>query len=956
MLLAAHRARRVPVFDEQLRVSEVGRQVAEAKRFALWPLGVVVVAFILPYAWIWIFGILLAWSYHVRIVLARGRALETTLAAETTQLREHVHQSADRVQAALVHANEGAFASLDFLLKRWLDRRPQRIKDFTAQISGSFADGWLIVGDAIRCDSIPDTVARTGRSGRAVYDKRRATEIDEDLSELNALAALSLLSALFSSPTRQCVTLCISLVKGSTEPVPWVTFSGWMSEKELASVTSGGDGLIGAPSVCIRALGGDVGRCRMQRLTPAGRAVVGGPESAGHGTQPERIAEQAPAAMFESSARHATVNAAPTYSTGGVAVAFGDPHDPGQVAQPVPPIPGRGLGPRPNVGATGMSPTPSSVRGEFSVTARRFVAYTGAPAAQFVQFATYWPTYESMSTAQLEFYFWWRDTARHGGTPRTDLSYIFVNIYELLHIIGADSPHAAAIQIEAVWQRYRAAFPKLDGYCVRWIADLYAKASDPASAREFIRRVVACGCPLGPDETLLLMDDYWAAGNYAEMPLAGIATLTNDQRVGENKFFLKFNQDGWVEAAYRDALKVADATYRDKFGFTLRESTITSDGVRLVVRDPFTSAVYDWKRQPVILGTVPRLSETSPSVQVFRNAVRYTENILRAEKQFSAKLRGVDAGPLLTAALNRHFVGHLKATHPRTAIKIDLSRARDLARESEEVRARLLLGIGDGTETSLATANATALSTGDTRPEHSPEPIPDGLLTDLDAIRKTIDCVSDPARRILGALASIGWEGDIEATMLVAATGGALVTPLINEINHQALLNVGDVLIVREDGKLVVHEDFRDELYWILHGTLSGFSRGPHVSIEKTQAPKSEAAPSPANITDIEGFGSVAFQALRIISLGGPSLTRSLSEIASKNATTPLLIIERVNEAGLACAYGDLLVDDATAPPSIMSDAIPYVSGLVRAFDDTPSDDDGKSATMSSDGISLTAK
>ena len=60
--------------------------------------------------------------------------------------------------------------------------------------------------------------------------------------------------------------------------------------------------------------------------------------------------------------------------------------------------------------------------------------------AAFVPFMSYWPTYDSMNKAQQAWYFYWRSQIRQGNYIDTDLSYIFVLIYELLSGIGWQDP------------------------------------------------------------------------------------------------------------------------------------------------------------------------------------------------------------------------------------------------------------------------------------------------------------------------------------------------------------------------------------------------------------------------------------------------------------------------------------------------------------------------------------
>lgn len=72
-------------------------------------------------------------------------------------------------------------------------------------------------------------------------------------------------------------------------------------------------------------------------------------------------------------------------------------------------------------------------------------------AAEFVPFQTYWPTYDEMQPRQLKWYLFWRGEVRSGRYPDTDLSYIFVYLYELIHGIGWSEPACGYALMEQIW-------------------------------------------------------------------------------------------------------------------------------------------------------------------------------------------------------------------------------------------------------------------------------------------------------------------------------------------------------------------------------------------------------------------------------------------------------------------------------------------------------------------------
>ena len=71
----------------------------------------------------------------------------------------------------------------------------------------------------------------------------------------------------------------------------------------------------------------------------------------------------------------------------------------------------------------------------FIQRAEQLAARSGAP-VEPVPFMRYYPTYDDMTPEQLRWYLYWRDQYRHGNPISTDLSYLFVHIYEGLNVIG----------------------------------------------------------------------------------------------------------------------------------------------------------------------------------------------------------------------------------------------------------------------------------------------------------------------------------------------------------------------------------------------------------------------------------------------------------------------------------------------------------------------------------------
>ena len=70
------------------------------------------------------------------------------------------------------------------------------------------------------------------------------------------------------------------------------------------------------------------------------------------------------------------------------------------------------------------------------------------------EFVCYTPTYHDMTTEQLRGYFSWRTRIRKGNYQRIGFSAVFIYLYELLNGIGADSPEDVLKKLSEFGQNY----------------------------------------------------------------------------------------------------------------------------------------------------------------------------------------------------------------------------------------------------------------------------------------------------------------------------------------------------------------------------------------------------------------------------------------------------------------------------------------------------------------------
>ena len=88
-----------------------------------------------------------------------------------------------------------------------------------------------------------------------------------------------------------------------------------------------------------------------------------------------------------------------------------------------------------------------------------------------VNFFSYMPQYDQMTTAQLKYYLYWRDLVRHGEYPHVECSYVLLYLYEIINLPKLIPVHVGATLIALVWAAYRDAYPYLDKYAGEWLCD-----------------------------------------------------------------------------------------------------------------------------------------------------------------------------------------------------------------------------------------------------------------------------------------------------------------------------------------------------------------------------------------------------------------------------------------------------------------------------------------------------
>lgn len=455
----------------------------------------------------------------------------------------------------------------------------------------------------------------------------------------------------------------------------------------------------------------------------------------------------------------------------------------------------------------------TTTESQFVKRARELVDHK-EEAALFVPFKSYWPTYGHMTGAQFRWYLFWRNEVRQGRYPGTDLSYIFLHVYELINGVGWEDPMEGYSQLCRLWEAYRDKYKRLDQYLGGWIADF-----------SFVHHLEI---PLSG----IVARSRGLAGDLAELELMRclstapeeltfeVLTVMSDYDISKSKFY---TGEGKVAAEryIPQVVALIDAYVSRKHGSNLVEMFPPGAPV-LRERYLFRSAVYDISLYGYsVLVPVVRISKSPPLRSLITRLFRLTENKLRELIGYRGRLKDVkvdaDMDDLVSRFLQREF-RKAEQAEKGPAVVIDPRKLEQLESDSEIVRALLTIEEDDvvlqedykgQSEPDSGEAAAPLFESISTIEDHY-LPIKEELGSAPTEEISKVATEAGPAdlwtqfaaalntRQLETVLALSGVDG-LQAARRIASAGGMMPELLFDEINEIAMDMLGDLLIDGEE-------------------------------------------------------------------------------------------------------------------------------------------------------------
>ena len=402
----------------------------------------------------------------------------------------------------------------------------------------------------------------------------------------------------------------------------------------------------------------------------------------------------------------------------------------------------------------------------------------GEPAPH-IPFMAYWPTYRSFTKEQLLWYVYWRTEVRQGRYLKTDLSYIFVHVYEVLSLIEIKDPTNAVDHLMSLCKAYEQDYPKLKKYVYDWAGDLILTKIGISAGIEWWTHKLLIDHYSPPDSIMnVILQDLEKSGEIINLPYSFWDQL-NSYRP-HNKFYQEHNMDHSIDKAYLKAIQTVDNYLQSSKTHQGILDKYVSEKLYPQTKYTFPSAVVPsgWSKM-IDLGIAKSYKSSEHLGMFLLRITKYTENILRQYNNVSAKLSGFTLEERFQKVLDKAF----EIVPEPVKIILDNGVIQTLQAESEQV--------------------ADLLKT-----KSEPKP----LYSDIAQVRNLWSLLDSTSRYLLLAVL-VG-----EITHLDGMTSEIVYKKLIKNFNEQSLRILGDHIIsIGDGGSLLIADDFKDEMELIFH-------------------------------------------------------------------------------------------------------------------------------------------
>ncbi|MCD7943909.1 MAG: TerB N-terminal domain-containing protein [Clostridia bacterium] len=455
----------------------------------------------------------------------------------------------------------------------------------------------------------------------------------------------------------------------------------------------------------------------------------------------------------------------------------------------------------------------------FRSDAKRYFGVVGKK-AEFAPYFSYTPQYRQMSTAQLAYYFWWRENVRASIYPDTDYTYIRLYIFEIINLPDLIPPSKGLDALCSIWLAYRKKYNALDKNLEIWVMDYCLLYKLP--------------CPT--DKLKPILGEIVSKKN-----MRYFYVTYKDGKIDAKALIEIFSDYMWKDSVFDKEPESGDNSRRDPDFYSrliigALEYVINEKQLLRIEKSDFKPS---WALHYLYCGALVsdsvnrhirleylKFNRESELRAPITAAVKYSENKVRAYLGIRSRLQAKGLPPKIAEAIDEYF--EIKLPMPQAVKKkpqddeeekyaaeyepesdvLDITSARDIENKSWEITEKL-------TESMAAEEDSEAVSADAEKPER--ETVTDVEICADDGVGDSSGEVSETLRGALDdtllRFLDTALSGDGAAQSEHCRKSGIYADSAAAKINETAVDIIGDIVLTpSEDGKYyVIIEDYREE-------------------------------------------------------------------------------------------------------------------------------------------------
>ncbi len=420
-----------------------------------------------------------------------------------------------------------------------------------------------------------------------------------------------------------------------------------------------------------------------------------------------------------------------------------------------------------------------------------------AEKCEFAPFFSYMPQYSQFTTVQKNYYFYWRDMLRRGKYIKTDYSYLYLYIYEVLNLPDIIPAERGLEILVDLWAEYRSDLPSIDSNMTLWVQDYC-----------FVHRLK---CPIEKIRPFIF--EAISSAEFKEFYLCDIAKMGND---GVAAMLAYLSDYDWRKSKFARGENEAVFTSHLLGAMRLLISELWESG-EIFSTEGYESAVI---KRSAFRGSLCThsvkcrleieylpLSKAEDLKRRVTAAIKYTENKLRALLGVKSRLATKDLPDGYRVAIDKYFISLFE--------KADRERRRAQMPEYERLYDAVSSGlsIGGADEIEQASWTTTLRLVEDTEDEEA-----DVIIDEKENRQENSEQNNGSNSDRFGLndehvkFVSAALNADFEAMYNLSESLGLPMIEIASVINEAFSDGFGDIVLCENDGVFEIIEDYREDI------------------------------------------------------------------------------------------------------------------------------------------------